>query len=52
VANGGTRAAADAGTDEIEATGLCHISKVAMACQARLRDGRVVVGSIFVGGAR
>jgi hypothetical protein len=39
-------------TDEIEATGLCHISKAAMACQARLRDGRVVVGSIFVRGAR
>ena len=39
-------------TEESEATGLCHISKAAMACQARMRDGRVVVGSAFVGGAR
>jgi hypothetical protein len=38
--------------DESEATGLCHISKAAMACQARMRDGRVVAASIFVGGAR
>jgi hypothetical protein len=44
IRNGGRSVA----TDESEATGFCHLNKsqTTMACQARMHDGQVVVGSI------
>lgn len=36
--------------DEKETDGLCLIGKIAMGCQARISDGRLLIGSIFVSG--
>jgi hypothetical protein len=35
-------------SDELRATGQCALGKDAMGCQARMDDGRLVIGTIFL----